>query len=134
LVEYSFVDKTFHINQIVWYRLKSIDNDGSFKYSEIIEINTLPINYDLSQNYPNPFNPSTRIRYAIPSNFNGQKSKVIIKVYDILGNEVATLVNEEKDPGIYEVEFSKSNLASGIYIYQLKADKFTSTKKMILLR
>jgi hypothetical protein len=134
LVEYSFTDKTYHNFPIVRYRLKTIDHDGSFKYSDVIEINIVPIKYELSQNYPNPFNPSTKIRFSVPSNDKNQKSNVILKVYDILGNEVAILVDEEKDPGIYEVEFSRSDLASGIYIYQLKADNFTSIKKMVFLR
>lgn len=97
----------------------------------------LPINYELAQNYPNPFNPSTRIRYTIPSVIAGgtnQSKLVTLKVFDILGNEVATLVDEEKEPGIYEVEFSADNLASGIYIYRLQSSGFSDTKKMILLR
>jgi len=93
--------------------------------------------YELSQNYPNPFNPSTKIIYTIPSviaSGTKQSQLITIKVYDILGNEVATLVNEEKEPGIYEVEFSAANLASGIYIYRLHSSEFTDTKKMVLLR
>ena len=91
------------------------------------------LNFSLKQNYPNPFNPSTRIQYQVSSSWN-----VSLKVFDILGNEVATLVNEEKPAGRYEVEFETSSgnrhLASGIYFYQLKAGSFTETKKMILLR
>jgi len=97
----------------------------------------LPKSYELSQNYPNPFNPSTKIIYTIPSviaSGTKQSQLITIKVYDILGNEVATLVNEEKEPGIYEVEFSAANLASGIYIYRLHSSEFTDTKKMVLLR
>jgi len=97
----------------------------------------LPKSYELSQNYPNPFNPSTKIIYTIPSviaSGTKQSQLITIKVYDILGNEVATLVNEEKEPGIYEVEFSAANLASGIYIYRLHSPEFTDTKKMVLLR
>lgn len=134
LVEYSFTDITSHSFPIVRYRLKAIDNDGSFKYSEIIEVNTLPLNYDLSQNYPNPFNPSTKIKFTIP--FLGIDNNVVVrlKVYDVLGNEVATLMDEEKAPGIYEVEFSKSGLASGIYVYRIDTPDFVATKKMVLLR
>lgn len=96
-----------------------------------------PLNFYLAQNYPNPFNPNTVISYQLPVN-----GYITLKVYDILGNEVATLVNEEKQPGVYEVEFSAKsgqesgiwNLASGIYFYQLKAGSFSDTKKMILLR
>ncbi|HEY6436739.1 MAG TPA: T9SS type A sorting domain-containing protein, partial [Ignavibacteriaceae bacterium] len=85
--------------------------------------------FSLSQNYPNPFNPSTRINYSVPFT-----SFIKIKLYDILGNEVATLVNEEKPAGVYEISFDASRLSSGVYFYQLKADSFVETRKMILLR
>ncbi len=88
-----------------------------------------PIRFSLNQNYPNPFNPSTIIRYAIP-----EASFTSIKVYDILGNEVATLVNEEKPAGRYEVSFSALQLSSGIYFYKLQAGSFVETKKMILIK
>ncbi len=89
----------------------------------------IPQEFSLSQNYPNPFNPTTSIRYAVSS---GQF--VLLKVYDIIGKEVATLVNEEKPAGSYEVEFNASGLSSGIYFYQLNTGSITATKKMILLR
>ena len=98
---------------------------------------TLPTSFKLSQNYPNPFNPSTKIIYTVPSviaSGTKQSQQIMLKVYDILGNEVATLVDEQKEPGIYEIEFSAANLASGIYIYHLQASEFTDTKKMVLLR
>ncbi len=92
--------------------------------------------FKLEQNYPNPFNPSTKIKYTIPGvTVSGVKgSKVQLKVFDVLGNEIATLVNEEKPAGSYEVEFNASNLSSGIYFYKLTAGSFSETKKMILLR
>ncbi len=98
-----------------------------------------PNTFTLYQNYPNPFNPTTNIKYTIPSNVKGQMSNVSLKVYDVLGNEIATLVNEEKQPGVYEVEFNNhsdegQNLSSGIYFYQLKAGNFSETKKMIKLK
>ncbi len=86
-------------------------------------------NYLLDQNYPNPFNPSTSIQYAVSS-----WQFVSLKVYDVLGNEVVTLVNEEKPAGNYEVEFNGEGLTSGIYFYQLRAGNFIETKKMVLLR
>jgi hypothetical protein len=89
----------------------------------------LPEEYSLEQNYPNPFNPSTTIKYSIPEAANVQ-----LKVYDILGNEVATLVNEAKAPDIYEVQFNASQIASGVYIYSLRAGNFVHTKKMILIK
>ncbi|HSW54268.1 MAG TPA: choice-of-anchor Q domain-containing protein [Ignavibacteriaceae bacterium] len=104
--------------------------------SDVDDEITLPFTFKLEQNYPNPFNPSTRIEYQVPS-----ISQVTLKIYDVLGNEVATLVNEEKPSGSYEVEFNANshsgnvrNLASGIYFYQLKAGELIQTKKMILLK
>jgi hypothetical protein len=88
-----------------------------------------PDSYNLAQNFPNPFNPTTSIRYSIP-----QRSNVSLKVYDILGNEVANLVNEEKDRGVYTVTFNAAGLSSGIYFYTLRADGFVQTKKMLLIK
>ncbi len=85
--------------------------------------------YSIEQNYPNPFNPSTTIKYSVP-----QTSNVVIKVFDILGNETETLVNEEKSAGNYNIEFDASNLPSGVYFYQLKAGGFVRTKKMVLMK
>ncbi len=91
--------------------------------------------FELFQNYPNPFNPTTKIKFQIPL-LGGDKrgGLVTLKVYDILGREVATLVNEEKQPGVYAVEFNGSELSSGIYYYQLKAGNFIESKKMILMK
>ncbi len=83
----------------------------------------------MSQNYPNPFNPATKISFAVPKAGN-----VELKVYDILGREVATLVNEVKQPGIYNVDFNASNFASGIYFYTMKSGDFTAVKKMVLVK
>jgi hypothetical protein len=94
-----------------------------------VENEELPVNYSLSQNYPNPFNPSTTISFQIP-----QSGIVKLVVYDMLGKEVATLLNEEKTAGAYEVNFNVKNLASGIYFYTINAANFTSTKKMILMK
>jgi len=94
----------------------------------------MPKEFSLSQNYPNPFNPSTKIRYTIPAVGTSLMKFVQLKVYDVLGNEVTTLVNEEKPTGYYEVNFNASQLASGIYFYKIQAGSFVSTKKMILLR
>ncbi len=90
--------------------------------------------FKLNQNYPNPFNPSTKISYSIPSSNKSQMSNVKLIVYDVLGREVATLVNEQKPAGNYEVTFDASRLSSGVYFYQLRAGSFVSTKKMILMR
>ncbi len=89
----------------------------------------VPVKYELQQNYPNPFNPATTIKYSI-----AKLSNVTLKVYDMLGSEIATLVNEEKPAGVYEINFNASNLASGIYFYKMQAGRFVETKKMILIR
>ena len=98
--------------------------------------------FELEQNYPNPFNPSTKIKFTIPSSVilsEAENLSIQLKVYDVLGNEVATLVNEQKPAGNYEIEFNSSGLihqtiSSGIYFYQLRAGSFIDTKKMILLK
>ena len=96
----------------------------------------MPKEFVLYQNYPNPFNPTTKIKYSIPSVEPGHalSLQVSLKVYDVLGNAVATLVNEEKQPGEYEIDFDASKLSSGVYFYQLKAGSFVQTNKMILMR
>lgn len=119
------------------YRLKQIDLDGSLSYSDIIEVSIETVNtFSLEQNYPNPFNPSTNIKFTIPSITLSvvEGLLVTLKVYDVLGNEVATLVNENKSSGTYEVEFNSKNLTSGIYFYKLEAGNLIETKKMILLK
>ena len=88
-----------------------------------------PAEFKLTQNYPNPFNPSTIIKFAIP-----QSEFVTMKVYDVLGREVSTIVNQSLTAGSYEVNFDASNLAAGMYIYQIKAGNFVSAKKMMLLK
>ncbi|MFH1197550.1 MAG: Ser-Thr-rich GPI-anchored membrane family protein [bacterium] len=103
---------------------------GTNEYAEKFTTGFTPMieKFELSQNYPNPFNPETVISYQLPVISNVQ-----LKVYDILGNEVATLVNKTQEPGVYEVEFDGSSFASGVYFYQIKAGNFIETKKMILL-
>ncbi|MEE9431281.1 MAG: M1 family aminopeptidase [Melioribacteraceae bacterium] len=99
--------------------------------------NNLPIEFSLSQNYPNPFNPTTVIQYKLPRNEKRETKNemhVQLKIYDVLGNEVSTLVHNKQQPGNYEVKFDASNLSSGVYYYQLKAGQFSETRKMILLR
>ncbi len=99
--------------------ITNVDSDGKSLVNE----------FALKKNYPNPFNPVTNIRYSIP-----QRSTVTLKVYDILGNEVATLVNEERPAGEYEIEFNASKLSSGIYFYRLIAGEFSETKKLVLMK
>jgi hypothetical protein len=87
------------------------------------------ITYELFSNYPNPFNPSTTIKYSIP-----QSSIVVIKIFDVIGNEIETLVSEEKSVGTYEVNWNAINIPSGIYFYKLQAGSFIETKKMVLMK
>jgi photosystem II stability/assembly factor-like uncharacterized protein len=132
--EYSFTDNNVSSGTYT-YRLKQIDFDGSFEYSKEIEVEiSVLFGFSLQQNYPNPFNPNTIIKYQIP-----ELSFATIKVFDVLGKEVVTLVNEEKPAGSYEVEFNSrglihQTLPSGIYFYQLKAGSFIESKKMILIK
>lgn len=126
---YSFVDDNT-VNGRYFYRLKQIDFDGSYRYSNVIETKSFQeLSYSLEQNYPNPFNPGTIIKFQLP-----QDGFVSLKVYDILGNEITTLVNEEKPKGSYEVKFDAGSLANGVYIYKIQAGDFVSSEKMILLK
>ena len=112
------------------------DNKSVYLTKQFILQYSVPTEYKLEQNFPNPFNPTTKIRFSIPnvtlSEVEG--SRVQLKIYDILGNEVTTLVNEQKEPGYYEVDFSASRYASGVYIYRLQSGSFVSTKKMMVLK
>jgi photosystem II stability/assembly factor-like uncharacterized protein len=126
---YSFVDEGLTAGRYS-YRLKQIDFDGSFEYSFVIEVEVeIPSDFFLSQNYPNPFNPITTIKYSI-----AKPELVTLKVYDILGSEIATLINQIKTAGNYEVSFNASNLASGMYLYKLTAGNYTKVQKMILMK
>jgi hypothetical protein len=121
-----------------WWRVKGYNTSGWGNFSKVqtfdtyiisVEREEIPIEYALEQNYPNPFNPSTTIKYGI-----SERSFVELRVYDILGREVASLINEEQDAGYYNIEFNANNLASGVYLYKLTAGEFIETKKMILLK
>jgi len=127
---YSFTDKTLAQGSYL-YKLSQIDFDGTKTDSKIIEvdISLQPDKYSLSQNYPNPFNPSTTIEYSIPESGNAK-----LVVYNSLGEKVATLVDEIKSQGNYEIHFNASELVSGIYFYQLSTNNFTDVKKMILMK
>ena len=112
------------------YRLKQIDRDGKYEYSKEVEaIVPVPDVFALLQNYPNPFNPTTVIKYSIVS-----VSNVVLKVYDVLGKEVVTLVNETKQPGSYSAVFNASLLANGLYFYRLEAGQFSDVKRLTLLK
>jgi hypothetical protein len=126
---YSYLDKNLNSGKYQ-YRLKMIDNDGTFEYSKTIEvIIESPNNFELSQNYPNPFNPSTVISYSLPSSAN-----IKLIVYNTLGQSIKTLESGYKPAGNYSINFNASDLPSGIYFYKLEAGSFTQIKKMILLK
>jgi uncharacterized protein (TIGR02145 family) len=133
--QYSFTDKNLQSGKYQ-YRLKMIDNDGTFEYSKVIETEVaMPKVFAVSQNYPNPFNPSTKIDYQVPVD-----AKVLMEVYNIAGQKVIELVNQQMSAGYYTVDFGASKLSSGVYIYRIVAsDKatgknFFSIKKMMLLK
>ncbi|MGB5893259.1 MAG: T9SS type A sorting domain-containing protein, partial [Ignavibacteriaceae bacterium] len=149
----NFVDPYLHIDETIPTYLESgatpiagIDTDydgdprsvttpdiGADEFDGTVvgieEETALPTEFALEQNFPNPFNPSTKIKYSIPT-----QSKVVIKVYDLLGNEIAVLMDEEKSIGTYELTWNAPNLPSGIYFYRLQAGTFVQTRKMILLK
>ncbi len=134
--EYSFVDNNSSSGKFS-YRLKQIDRDGKFEYSQEVEVTVgqLPKEFALTQNYPNPFNPTTTIQYSIPAGADGHPfQSVSLKIYDSIGREVATLVNEIKETGYYSVTFDASKLSSGIYFAKLQSGDQIQLKKMMLIK
>lgn len=128
-VSYSFTDKSPLPGKYL-YRLKEVDNDGKFKYSDEIETALIrPLKFELEQNYPNPFNPSTTIRFSLE-----KPSQTIISVYNTIGEKVAVLNDSYMDAGFYTVSFDASSLQSGIYFYELQAGNFRQIKKMMLIK
>jgi len=127
--DYSFTDNP-PLGSKYYYRLKQIDSDGQSEYSNIISIDlNKPNQYALYQNYPNPFNPTTSITYNLPVD-----GMVLLRVFDMLGSEVKTLVNENQKAGAYTIPFYAGDLASGIYISKITANNFMSSIKMILMK
>jgi hypothetical protein len=137
--QYSFSDNNLNTG-VYQYRLKMIDNDGSFKYSSVTVASvSLPKNFELLQNYPNPFNPSTKINYSLPSD-----SRVTLEVYNVLGVRVGQLVNQDQSAGYYSVDFNSSSLSksisSGVYLYKIttvdkvSGNSFSAIKKMMMLK
>jgi len=129
-------DGNNNLTELLWQSWDGFDWVNAYKtiYSYIpttdVKEFTGELNdYSLSNNFPNPFNPTTTIKYSIPQGIN-----VTLRVYDILGNEIATLIDEYKPAGNFEIEFDASSLSSGIYFYQLRAENYTSTKKMLLIK
>jgi hypothetical protein len=126
---YSFTDSKLETGSYT-YRLKQIDFDGTFEFSNEINIDVeLPLQYALEQNYPNPFNPSTKISYSIP-----EDGFVKLAVYNLLGEEVATIVNSFQKADRYEVNFNASSLSSGVYVYKIESANYTASKKLVLMK
>jgi hypothetical protein len=136
--QYSFIDGTVTVGTY-YYRLKQIDLNADFEYTPEIVVNVtgalgvkddaMPGTFQLMQNYPNPFNPATVIRYSLPAS-----SKVLLKIYNTLGQEVATLFDGEQSAGQKEISFNASALSSGVYFYRITAGHDSDVKKMLLLR
>ena len=127
--QYSFTDKNPVGGSNFSYRLKQIDTDGKFEYSDVVEVLLVPEELFLSQNFPNPFNPSTTIEFSL-----SQTSHVTLEVFNTLGERVGVLASEELSAGTYNYKWDASNLTSGIYFYKLHAGDFIQTRKMILLK
>jgi hypothetical protein len=134
------------LNTFYWWRAMFFNALGQSPWSVVFKFktritginligNNIPEQYKLYENYPNPFNPITKIKFDITkSEFRSQYSEVRLIIYDILGKEVAELVNEQLEPGVYEVTFNGSNLSSGIYFYRLTVNNFSETKRMALIK
>jgi len=126
---YSFVDDKVTSGKYS-YRLKQIDNDGQFEYSKEIEVDFgAPKKFELSQNYPNPFNPTTTIKFNIP-----EAGNVKLTLFNVLGQELKTIVNEFKESGVHTINFNAENLTSGFYVYRLEAGNFVRIRKMTLIK
>lgn len=138
---YTWSDSTGSLSDEFFYRLKQIDNDGEFEYSDSIFVqvnfisgierfdNSRPVNYHLTPNYPNPFNPVTNIRFTIP-----KASNVNISVFNSAGEKVAEVIDKYMAAGEYELNFNADGLSSGAYFYKLTAGDFTQIRKMLLIK
>jgi len=128
--EYSYLDKDlFTGGSKFQYRLKQIDTDGKFEYSDVVEVEIIPAKFELSQNYPNPFNPSTTIRFSLP-----KETQLKINIYNMLGELVQTLAEGTYEAGYHKISFNAGNLGSGMYIYRIESNDFVNTMKMMLLK
>jgi len=129
-ISYSYIDADVNEVGTYYYRLRQVDFDGKFEYSNIVNVNIkAPDKYALLQAYPNPFNPVTNIEFSLK-----EKGYVRLMVYNTLGQVVQTLVDDDLNAGKHKVTFNAKNLASGIYIYKLNVNGFTDTKKIVLMK
>ncbi len=130
---YTYTDNSSSGGKI-YYRLKQLDYDGSYAYSKTIEVTAVPLVFKLSQNYPNPFNPTTTIKFQLP-----KQEKIVLEIYNTLGERIKTLVNDIKEAGYYNLQWNGTNnnnitVSTGVYIYRLTAGQNVSTKKMMFLK
>ena len=126
---YSFLDDNISSGKFL-YRLKQIDNDGQFEYSSVVEIDLgNPTQYSLEQNYPNPFNPNTTIKFSIP-----RADNVKIKLFNLLGQEVETIIDETLEAGTHSINFNAQNINSGVYLYKIETGSYVQTRKMTLIK
>ncbi len=123
------VFSSFVFAQNADWQQQTIDFTGSYEYSNVVEVEYMPTAYSLNQNYPNPFNPTTTISFTLPTENN-----VKLSVYNLLGEEVATLVNGVITAGNHRVDFNAAELSSGMYLYKLEAGNFSATKKLVLMK
>jgi hypothetical protein len=127
--DYSFTDNNPYGGSKFIYRLKQMDNNGKFEYSDEVEVELVPNEFALHQNYPNPFNPATNIQFSLP-----KATRINLSVYNLLGEKIATLLNEDKEAGFYNVQFDASSFSSGVYIYRLTTGDFIKTMKMNFIK
>jgi hypothetical protein len=128
--EYSYSDKDlFAGGSKFQYRLKQVDTDGQFEYSDVVEVEIMPTKFELSQNYPNPFNPSTTIRFSLP-----KETQLKINIYNMLGELVQTLAEGTYEAGYHKVTLNASSLPSGAYVYRIESSEFTQVRKMVLIK
>ncbi|MCL4279712.1 MAG: T9SS type A sorting domain-containing protein, partial [Ignavibacteriaceae bacterium] len=131
---YSFTDQNLRSDHYT-YRLKQIDFDGTFTYSNEVAVDVVaPVSFSLDQNYPNPFNPSTKITFSLAVD-----SKVSLKVFDVLGQQVISLIDQDLSQGVHTYDFNAAGINSGVYFYKIEAtgvngSEYTDVKKMILLK
>ena len=126
---YSFVDKEVYTGEYS-YRLKQVDYDGSYEYSNVVEVNIkLPTEYELLQNYPNPFNPSTTIQFTLP-----EESFTKLEIFNVVGGKIETLVSKTLSAGIYKYKWDAAGYSSGVYFYRITAGNFVQTKKLLLMK
>jgi hypothetical protein len=128
--EYNYSDKDLFAGGTDFqYRLKQVDTDGKFEYSDVVEVEIAPTKFELSQNYPNPFNPSTTVRFSLP-----KETQLKINIYNMLGELVETLAEGTFEAGYHKVTFDASALPSGAYIYRIESSEFVQVRKMILIK